>query len=209
MNKSELTAFFSQMSSSIRAELCVTLRETIIEQLQAGIAPLIDKIKELETIVIQQREKIDKLERKRNIMVFNYEEKENENWETLEEAMLNLFKEDLGLTCRVEDLDECMRVGTKRDGKTRPIKIGFTSYKKKLSVLRNKKKLKGTKMSKISITEDYSQQVRERRRALIPIVDEMKRRGEFAEIRYDEIFTRTKDSNRIDLQKAKKRKDRT
>uniref|UniRef100_A0A8D9AJ66 Endonuclease-reverse transcriptase n=1 Tax=Cacopsylla melanoneura TaxID=428564 RepID=A0A8D9AJ66_9HEMI len=206
MNKSELTAFFSQMSTSIRAELCVTLRETIKEELQAGIAPLIEKIKELETIVIQQREKIDKLERKRNIMVFNYEEKENENWETLEEAMLNLFKEDLGLTCRVEDLDECLRVGTKKEGKTRPIKIGFTSYKKKLSVLRNKKKLKGTK---ISITEDYSQQVRERRRALIPIVDEMKRRGEFAEIRYDEIFTRTKDSDRIDIQKVRKRKERT
>uniref|UniRef100_A0A8D9AGR8 Endonuclease-reverse transcriptase n=1 Tax=Cacopsylla melanoneura TaxID=428564 RepID=A0A8D9AGR8_9HEMI len=206
MNKSELTAFFSQMSSSIRAELCVTLRETIKEELQAGIAPLIEKIKELETIVIQQREKIDKLERKRNIMVFNYEEKENENWETLEEAMLNLFKEDLGLTCRVEDLDECLRVGTKKEGKTRPIKIGFTSYKKKLCVLRNKKKLKGTK---ISITEDYSQQVRERRRALIPIVDEMKRRGEFAEIRYDEIFTRTKDSDRIDIQKVRKRKERT
>uniref|UniRef100_A0A8D9AGQ7 Endonuclease-reverse transcriptase n=1 Tax=Cacopsylla melanoneura TaxID=428564 RepID=A0A8D9AGQ7_9HEMI len=206
MDKSELTAFFSQMSTSIRAELCVTLRETIKEELQAGIAPLIEKIKELETIVIQQREKIDKLERKRNIMVFNYEEKENENWETLEEAMLNLFKEDLGLTCRVEDLDECLRVGTKKEGKTRPIKIGFTSYKKKLSVLRNKKKLKGTK---ISITEDYSQQVRERRRALIPIVDEMKRRGEFAEIRYDEIFTRTKDSDRIDIQKVRKRKERT
>ncbi|KAL1463858.1 hypothetical protein WDU94_015558 [Cyamophila willieti] len=192
--------------TSIRAELRITISETIIEQLQSAVAPLIDKIKELETIVLQQREKIDRIERKRNVMVFNYEEKETENWETLEEAMLNLFKEELGVDCRVEDLDECVRVGRKGDGKIRPIKIGFTSYKKKLCVLRNKKKLKGTKTS---ITEDYSKQVRERRRAMVPIVNEIKERGEFAEIRYDKLFTSTKESNPKDVQKPWKRKKRT
>ncbi|KAL1446945.1 hypothetical protein WDU94_015621, partial [Cyamophila willieti] len=197
------------MSSSIRAEMSITIRETLKEQLEAAVAPLIDKIKELEAVVLQQREKIDKLERKRNIMVFNCEEKENENWETLEKTMLNLFNENLGVNCRVEDLDECVRVGTKGDGKIRPIKVSFTSYKKKLNVLRNKKKLKGTKTS---ITEDYNKQVRERRRALVPIVNQIRMKGEFAEIRFDKIFTSsmsTKGSNSNYTPKAKKTKKRT
>ena len=98
------------------------------------------------------REKIDDLEqytRRSSLRIHGVPEERGEN---VEDKLLNIFSEKLGITITPECVDRCHRVGPIRNGtdtrkKTvRPVIVKFTSYKFRDSVYRSKSKLKGTKL---------------------------------------------------------------
>ena len=74
---------------------------------------------------------------------------ENETWEQTEEILQNLFKEKLQLESI--SVERAHRVGDKENNNKRTIVVKLASFKDKLKIISETRKLKGTN---ISINED-------------------------------------------------------
>lgn len=95
-------------------------------------------IKQLEAKMesFRQREKIN------NVCVYGVEESDGE---IIEEKMIKLFTQKLKVNTSKEYMIKCYRVGENRE-KPRPVIVKFADYNKKVSILKNKSNLKGTKI---------------------------------------------------------------
>ena len=74
---------------------------------------------------------------------------ENETWEQTEEILQNLFKEKLQLESI--SVERAHRVGDKENNNKRTIVVKLASFKDRLKIISETRKLKGTN---ISINED-------------------------------------------------------
>lgn len=116
-----------------------------------------------------------------------------ENSSDSEEKVLTLIKNKLDLDPNGMGIDSVMRVGkvNKTDdgilGRLRPILVKFHRIRDRDTVLRNAKKLKGTR---IFINEDYPEAVRQKRKELLPKMREARQRGDIAFLRYDKLVIR-------------------
>jgi hypothetical protein len=111
----------------------------------------------------EQDNKLDYMEnqsRRQNLLFHNMpKEKENETWEDCEWAVQDVLRDVLGAGIKVA-IDRAHRVGS-------AIIVRFASYKDKECILRQGYKFKGTN---IGVSEDFSRQVREKRKGLIPLM---------------------------------------
>lgn len=82
-------------------------------------------------------------------------------------------------------IERTHRLGKYRVGKTRPLIANFAFYKQKHDVLVNAKKLKGTE---ISISEDFSQTVRTKRKMLWEFAQNHRTDGSNVKLRYDVLY---------------------
>ncbi|GLV31376.1 uncharacterized protein CBL_20010 [Carabus blaptoides fortunei] len=150
-----------------------------LEILYAG--QTVKENKELKKKLELQQEKIDALEKgnkRKNIIIFGIEEAEK-YYINLEQIVLNLFNQRMELNISLSDLDFIKRLGDKT-GRVRPIIVGLISWRKKLEILSNKKKLRNTKLY---IEEDYSITVLETRRGLRQKMKELREDGQLISIR--------------------------
>lgn len=99
---------------------------------------------------------LEKKLRKNNIVIFGIE---NAN-ENLLDSTINKLNEHLNLNIQPGDINNIFTIGKKQE---KPIIVQFVSYLTKLDVLRNCKKLKGTK---ITISEELSVEEREKNKIL-------------------------------------------
>ena len=76
-----------------------------------------------------------------------------ETWEECEERVNCFLEEKLDIDTSEIWIERAHRVGEKKNGQERQIVVQFNSYKNKLDILRNCKKLKGTNFS---VFEDFS-----------------------------------------------------
>ena len=88
---------------------------------------------------------------------FSYKKKtgksgKNETWEECEEKVNCFLEEKLDIDTSDTWIERALRVDVKKTGQERQIVVQFTSYKHKLDILRNCKKLKGTNFS---VFEDF------------------------------------------------------
>ena len=125
-----------------------TKKDTIIEDLKSEVDSLSTKIEKLEKLQDQQ----EQYSRRNCLLVHGIaEEKE----EITDEVIINTLNEKLDLDITLWDLERTQRIRQpkKTRGKTRPIIVKFVRYNDRYKVFRNKKKLKG---QKISITESFT-----------------------------------------------------
>ncbi|XP_042147735.1 uncharacterized protein LOC121047579 [Ixodes scapularis] len=119
----------------------------------------------LERHVIFLQGKIDDLEnrgRRNNLIIHGMEELPDESTDSLHDQLINgVFRDRLGIS--ITGVERCHRLGRKVADKARPVILKLIDFREKLSVLKNCRKLKG---SKIFVTEDFSLRVREIRRHL-------------------------------------------
>jgi hypothetical protein len=94
-----------------------------------------------------------------------------------------LVMEKMGVQKIQGHIDYVKRQGMSRGN--RPIFVKFTTFSKKLEVLKNTSKLVG---SKITVEQDYSRQVREIRRELIPYLKDARSRGHKAVMKKDKLM---------------------
>ena len=78
-----------------------------------------------------------------------------ESWEECENKIYDLLEEKLEMDTSNLNVERAHRVGEKLNDKERAIVVQFSFYKDEINILRNCKKLKGTK---ISIFEDFSRE---------------------------------------------------
>ncbi|XP_046976530.1 uncharacterized protein LOC124542645 [Vanessa cardui] len=83
------------------------------------------------------------------------------------------------------------RMGKHLEGKVRPIVVTFTTYGRKITILKNKKCIQN---KTIYIKEDYPPQVLEARKKLQEKLKKEKKDGKIAYLRYDKPIVREKHS---------------
>ena len=139
--------------------------------LREEVSELRQKNKELTDENTDLAARIDNLERKtddlegrskrNNLIFYGFKQRPNETNDELEGKIQGLLNDKLDMTKKVQ-FDRVHRLGGKPDS---PVIACCSSYKEKVKILKEKKKLKG---STIFIGEDFSTRVREIRRKLSP-----------------------------------------
>ncbi|XP_032232538.2 uncharacterized protein LOC116601130 [Nematostella vectensis] len=103
--------------------------------------------------------KSEQYSRRNNIRIGGIPEDDSEEREQTDGKVINLIKENLGITILPTDICRSHRTGKKKDSKPRQIIVKFTRHNTKLEVMRKRKELK-QKKSSIFINEDLTQQPR-------------------------------------------------
>ena len=118
--------------------------ESILKELKAEIAVLEGRVKTLEDTIEKVATKAndnEQFSRRQNVRVTGFVEEEEEN---CTQKFVNLCREKIGLDVSDEIVDRAHRVGKKEEGTNRAIIVRLKSHKDKLTILRNRKNLRGS-----------------------------------------------------------------
>lgn len=130
-----------------------------------------DKASNLEETIRKCEKKKNEMARAKNIIIYNLEESiPNDSLDTLEETLKNIFVEKLKINLDSSDIDYIQPIGKKGNQK-RSILVKFTRLLMKPKVLRSANLLKDTN---ITISQDYSKEVRDNRKMLYPFLKKVK-----------------------------------
>lgn len=175
------------------------MTKSIIENIDKKFESIQSQIETIKKNNSEQSERllsIEKQIRRKNLIFFGIEEGEK-SYEELENKILHIVAEDMKVLCSRSEIETTSRMGKKTENKIRPIVVTFTTYGKKLSILKNKQHLK----DKITyIKEDYPQQVLEKRRQLQEQLQEARNEGKIAYLREDRLIIRERNKNNDNAQ---------
>ncbi|KAI5753354.1 hypothetical protein M8J77_026134 [Diaphorina citri] len=154
-----------------------------LQPLVKEVAEMKQKVQNLEKNIEINMSRINKIEKKRNLIIFGLEQEEEEDPTMLEEKLLQLFKEKLNIKVETFEIDFIKRFGKAKDKK--PIVVGLTTWKRKISILTQTPKLKGTN---IVIKEDFPKDVIEIRKKLYPQMKTYREQNRKAILKYDKLY---------------------
>ena len=123
--------------------------------------------------------------RRNNLRINGIKEGKNETWEEFEQWVNCFLEEKLDMGTSEIWIERAHRVGEKKRGQERQIVVQFNSYKKKLDILRNCKKLKGTNFS---IFEDFSKETASIRKEKWKEVLKNRKNGMIFYVRYKTVI---------------------
>ena len=133
------------------------------------------------------KEQYDRQERRNNLMAFGMDESDEDNEEVKDEDNVSQLCVTLGVPRRM--ITSYSRVGRKKNGRSRPMRLRIRSFEDKVTCLRNSRKLKP---AGVFLKHDLTPaQLAEEK----PLVEELKRRranGENAFIRNGMIVSNRK-----------------
>lgn len=139
-----------------------------------------DKISTLEQkLMVMEREK-----RKYNLVFFGIEENGKS-----EAELVDYLKDiiiETGTHLNNQEISNIYRIGKNKNVKNRPVVISVTTLWKKHMILKNKSKLPPG----VYIKEDYSKEVLEKRKQLQAQVEEERKKGNVAFLKYDKIIVK-------------------
>uniref|UniRef100_A0A8D8UPB2 Endonuclease-reverse transcriptase n=1 Tax=Cacopsylla melanoneura TaxID=428564 RepID=A0A8D8UPB2_9HEMI len=166
-----------------------------IDTMEKKLDPLMKRMdiveKKMETYTKQMDTYYEKEKRKRNVIIFGIEQEQGENYVTLEEKVRNMIREKMDITILSTEVDSVKRFGRAQNNQ-RPIIMALTTWKRKMELISNGRKLKGTG---ISIREDFPQEVQRIRKSLYEEMMEHRRNGRKAYIRYDKLIVEGNENN--------------
>lgn len=159
----------TELNSNIAAS-----EKRVIEHIKLTCSQLNDKIESLEERVCELERQsdaksvqINALEMKinmRNLIIFNFEEKEVTDTELLSN-IIQFFIEKMKAIVKHSEVDQIYRMGKPQPLKTRPIFISFVAVKTRDHVFSMRRNLKETG---ITISEDCPKNISARRKELMP-----------------------------------------
>uniref|UniRef100_A0A8D8ZQ23 Uncharacterized protein n=1 Tax=Cacopsylla melanoneura TaxID=428564 RepID=A0A8D8ZQ23_9HEMI len=198
MDKAELEDVLNKFMGDLRG----TIRNDMKEEMKEQLTPIANQINNLNLRATTQDNKIQLIEekvddkfdtedRKRNILIFNMQEKDNETIELLESMVIEMIVNIMKVNCTTYHIDYISRIGKNTNGK-RPILVKFTTHKMKIQIWKNRRNLKG---QEYRIDQDYNQETRKKRKALVPKVKELREQGVKASIHRDHIVTWNNDQD--------------
>ena len=123
--------------------------------------------------------------RRKNLRINGIKEGKNETWEECEERVNCFLEEKLDMDTSEIWIERAHRVGEKKRGQERQIVVQFNSYKNKLDILRNCKKLKGTNFS---IFEDFSKETASIRKEKWKEVLKNRKDGKISYLQYKTVI---------------------
>jgi hypothetical protein len=159
------------------------------------------------------RRKLDALEnqsRRNNLIVYGVPEAEHETWEACEDKVVNFVQTDLNIDTDIM-IERSHRLGRKRQttsdaahaertaaenvNKPRPIIVKFRSWKDKEKVLHAARGyFKDNRGNGKGVAEDFSEEVREVRRKLVPFLKDQRQKDPTKQVhlRYNKLIIGTK-----------------
>lgn len=161
------------------------IKNTIIHNINEKFKNLETKNEQLEQKIETQKLKIDNFEkfiRRKNLLIFGVEEHEK-SYHELEEKVLNIISKKLNIKCEHNNIESVRRLG-KKSNKIRPIVITLATMGLKIQIQKNKKMLDTTPYY---IKEDYPLEVLNKRKELQIEVEEARKQGKKAIIKYDKL----------------------
>ncbi|CAG4980707.1 unnamed protein product [Colias eurytheme] len=127
---------------------------------------------------------IEKDKRKCNLVFFGIDE-----FGKSEAELVDYIKEtiiDSGTHLDSQEISNIYRIGKRTNNKNRPIVVTVTSTWKKHLILKNKARLP----QGIYVKEDFSKETLEKRKLLQPQVEEERKKGNIAFIKYDKLIVK-------------------
>uniref|UniRef100_A0A2A4J3C0 Endonuclease-reverse transcriptase n=1 Tax=Heliothis virescens TaxID=7102 RepID=A0A2A4J3C0_HELVI len=165
-----------------------SLTKTLMDRMDEKLNPIIKENEQLKQKVCNLEKEIEYLKREKksnNIIIFGLEEGENSTSELFKSVKV-ILKEDLNINMEEFELNNIYRLGkNKVQNKPRPVHCSFVSAWKKEEIMKNRKNLKN-----IYISEDYSKEVLEKRKALLPRLKEEREKGNIAFLKYDNLVVK-------------------
>ena len=163
------------------------LREKMAVQDEA-INELKKGVKSLTKQAAYEKERVIKLEshsRHNKLNFFNIPEKKDESFEKSETILRNFMVAELKISR--EDVDDISFERVHRIGKSkpRPLIVKFTYHKDKEFVLSQAKNLRDTKFA---VARDFSREVVDKRKLLLPTLKDAKKKGHTATLVYDKLY---------------------
>lgn len=162
-----------------------------IDEKFSSIQINIDELKETTSLQNKRLCLLEKQARIRNLIFFGTTEGEK-SYEELETKITTLLSRTLKIECNKNEIEFIRRMGKKEEGKIRPIIVTFTTFGKKLHILKTKKLLKDSGMY---IKEDFPPEILETRKKLQEQVNKERSEGKIAFIKYDKIVIKGNTKN--------------
>lgn len=170
LQNDELLTIFQGVVNKVIDKILAGVKEQLLERIEQNAGTILDlhsaveqKRKEVDHLNVEltkQQDTIGRLDgeleelkqysRRNNIRVFGSPESAGE---ITDDVVIDIMVKQLGVELRSSDIDRSHRVGKPGGPKARPIIVKLTSHKKKREILKEKKKLK---KSKISVHEDLT-----------------------------------------------------
>uniref|UniRef100_A0A147BL84 Putative tick transposon n=1 Tax=Ixodes ricinus TaxID=34613 RepID=A0A147BL84_IXORI len=164
---------------------CVAIESELsrLSGLDKRVQSLEDKIARLDHRLAELADKNDDLEnrsRRNNLIIYGLQEADNESSASLLQAVTDLLFSKLSISC--DGIERCHRLGSRIDGKIRPVIFKVIDHREKILILKNAPRLKGTRMF---INEDFSLRVRNIRSQLWRGTADFRQNGAKVVLRYD------------------------
>lgn len=129
----------------------ITAIEKIVVDLKKGNLEMQAKVESLESKV----EFLERQFKKNNLIYFGIEETNDESLGNLQQKTIKIINEKQQVDIKPDDIANVYRIGKDtKDRHPRPVILALASYKKKMEILSNRSKLKGTD---IFVNEDLHQ----------------------------------------------------
>lgn len=179
LTKEQLESILDEKLKRSNEELKESLKvigNDIKSELTSQIEDTSKKLQVLETTVKIQSNQILKLEsefKKKNVIVHNIPESELSNL-NLKEMILNIFRSEVDSSFSMQNIDLAYRIGKLSSERVRPILVSLTTLNMKNLILTNKKTLQ---TKNISIAEDLPYGIRQIRKSLSPLIEQLKVEG--------------------------------
>lgn len=185
-----LDAKLDKQAEQITLAVTKNIAEAINEKLK-GIIEENKILKNKEEEMELKLKSLEKEKRKNNLVLYGVEEigkSERELLDYIKDAI-----EESGVPMNSQEISNVYRIGRISENKNRPVVISLTTQWKKHLILKNKSNLPPN----LNFKEDFSKETLEKRKQLQPMVEEEKKKGNIAFIKYDKLVVKKpKDNNR-------------
>lgn len=181
--------WFAKLDEKLNNQtLIITTNVTanVMEALSEKMDSIIQENKNLKTQIVKLERKLDQMEmekRKSNLIFFGIEEKGKRETELVDH--IKEIIEEVGIHITSQEISNVYRIGAQAN-KNRPVVVTFTTIWKKHLILKSKSLLPHG----IYIKEDYPKNVLEIRKQLQPKVQEERKNGNIAFIKYDKLIVK-------------------
>ena len=176
----QLKSSYSELTEEVQG-----LRDEVLDLRRAN-DDILNENEELKIRMDTFERNVDDLQgrsRRNNLLFFGMDRTDGETPEQLAGQVQDLLTDTLEMAEDVS-FDRIHRLGP---GKKSPIIARCTFFKQKISILKAKSKLKDND-SGVSISEDYTQRVRDVRKKLIPHLKSAKEEGKRATLVFDHLL---------------------
>ena len=196
--QSTMKTFISAFMDSVNVRIDSLIKDvasirTSLEFTQGQVNKLIKNelnLKGIKSNIEHLEDKIDDLEnrsRRNNLCFEGIQQSTNETWQDTENKVKYLISSHMPEVGGDIVIERAHRVGRRSSAESKPRKIvaRFLNYKDRESVLKAKKKLRGTN---VFVNEDYSDRVIKKRMDLMPELKEARRKNQPAFLRCDKLI---------------------
>lgn len=148
---------------------------------------LVNNAKEVTAKLEVHASKVKNIEKeliRKNLVIYGLEEEREEKFGDLKSKIMCLLNTKMELNIKMDDIDDFYRLG--RSGAVkRPIVLKMTTSWRKMEVLKNTAKLRG---SKVYIDTDLTMEEQDQRKENIELMKVFRRKGDFAVVRGSTLF---------------------